>query len=153
MSRVLVLLSGLALAAAVAACTGNQAGPVDSTAMLNTAASTGAGIPAAVALHDGKSASASRLCTAARIGRVATASATTVGGIRSIKGGHTIYAPQRLLPRAMSPAPSSARDAWCWITIGPSDYAAYVVTDGLPPQMIGTVHGPGHAPVGEYPLR
>ena len=114
--------------------------------------------PAAV--HVGATASATALCHAANIGQVISVSATTVHAIRSIKGGHSLGPPQRLIPGALRPAVAKARAAWCWTTAEGTTatasygtYHAYVVTNGVPPQLVGRMKSPRSMASGEYPIR
>lgn len=159
MGRVLVGGLGCLLALIGSACATQSGATSPHRATQNQVAAIHAQSSPA-ALHVGSSASASGLCHAANVGRVVSSSPTTVHAIRSIEGGHTLYAPQRLLPDALQPAPPSARAAWCWTTAEATPtsarygvYHAYVVTDGVPPQFIGRMKSPRFMAAGEYPFR
>lgn len=109
------------------------------------------------AVHVGSHTSASGLCHAAHVGRVISASTTSVHAVRSITGGwHHVP----VLPDALRPAAPSARAAWCWTAAEGTPasakygvYHAYVVTDGVPPQFIGRMQSPRSMASGEYPFR
>jgi hypothetical protein len=93
-----------------------------------------------------------QICTEARVGAIASASATTVGAVRAIKGGHG-GRPQPLLPDALRPAPNSAQAAWCWIASGPDAWTAYLASPGVAAEHVGDLSGQADPPVGEYPFR